>query len=85
MKKALQTFSDERLEQDKSLTPTQIAQFLEDFRNQFHKHSKSSKLISLRINEDILSTFKDECAKNNIKYQKKIKELMLEWLLGNSR
>lgn len=80
MRKALQKFSDERLEQDKQLSPTQIAQFLEDFREQFSDSSNKSKLISIRVNERLLDAFKGECEKQNIKYQKKIKELMLEWL-----
>lgn len=78
----IQYFSDEYLEQCRQLTPTQIATFLEDFR-QLHGQSHSrakSKLISLKVPEDLLRAFKHKATLAGLRYQSQIKTLMLEWL-----
>ncbi len=78
--KSLQLFSDEYLENCKEMTPTQVAQFLEDFRLAKGKFSSKSKQISLKIPENFLEAFKKECELSGIKYQTNIKKLMREWL-----
>lgn len=82
MEKALQIFSDEQLEQYKELTALQIVHYLEDFRlmhSSINNKSKS-KLISMKVPEDLLDLFKKRSKQENIPYQTKIKILMKEWL-----
>lgn len=81
-RKGVQVFSKEYLEQCKKMTPESIVTFLEDFRK-IHAgvYSKSpSKLISIKVPEDLLRSFKEKAALHSIPYQRKIKELMRAWL-----
>ena len=78
--KALQIFSDEALEHSKKLTPTEVAQFLEEFRLMHAQTADHSKLISIRIPESLLKSFKIKCKASNTPYQTMIKELMKNWL-----
>lgn len=79
--KALQIFSDEYLEACKELSTEEIGQFLEDFR-QIHskKLSEKSKLISLKVPPSLLNAFKIQCQLEDVKYQTKIKKLMMDYL-----
>jgi predicted DNA binding CopG/RHH family protein len=81
MKKSLQLFSDESLERSKNLTPTEIAQFLEDFRN-LHSLENASKsiLISLKVPENLLRAFRQKAEIEGVLYQTMIKRLMTGWL-----
>ena len=79
--KTVQIFTDEYLEQCRSMTPEQIVRFLEDFRLiHSHKHKTKSKLISLKIDPSLLGAFKTKCKLHNIPYQTQIKKLMKDWL-----
>lgn len=84
MKRPVQYFSDEYLDACKKMTPTQIARFLEDFRNMVGSQGDSSpqKLISLRVPENLLKSFRNQCELEGIRYQSKIKELMKQWVAG---
>ena len=75
MKRPVQYFKKSDLERASKMTPTQIAQFLEDFRQLSFK-SGGSKLISLRVPEYLLENFKLKASAQGVKYQAKIKELM---------
>jgi len=55
-------------------------QFLEDMRLLNSKVSAKSKLISIKIPENLLRAFQFECEQRNIRYQTQIKKLMWEWL-----
>lgn len=79
MKKAIQYFTNEYLEQCKQMTPLQIAQYLDDYRKLFEKKSNSI-LISIKIPEDLLSAFKKKSDICEVKYQTQIKKLMRKWL-----
>jgi predicted DNA binding CopG/RHH family protein len=61
------------------MTPTQIAQFLDDFRL-VHAGPSKSRLISLKVPENLLSAFKSKSEMSGIRYQTQIKELMQAWL-----
>ena len=76
--KAVQYFSQQSLERSKKLSPDQILLFLENFRTLHSRISTParSKLISLKVPEDLLSAFKFAAEKEGVKYQTKIKELM---------
>ncbi|MBI2070671.1 MAG: hypothetical protein HYT79_08725 [Elusimicrobia bacterium] len=83
MNKAVQYFSDEYLEQCRKLTPEQILEFLEDFRALNAPGAKSkSRLISMKVPENLLSAFKTKSALAGIPYQAQIKRLMRRWALG---
>lgn len=77
--KAIQYFSDDYLEQCKNLSYEEIIEFLENFRILQEEKTKM-KLISIKVPEDLLSTFKLKARLKNIPYQTQIKKLMSEWL-----
>jgi predicted DNA binding CopG/RHH family protein len=78
----IQYFSDDYLEQASACSTTEIAQFLEDMRLLHHAIMPRSqtKLISLKIPEQLLTSFKTRCKLEGSKYQTKIKELMVAYL-----
>ena len=80
--KTIQYFKDEDLENSKNLSPTEIAQFLEDFRNIRLEEIKENKLISMRVDSLLLKAFKEKCESDGIKYQKQIRLLMQEFLVS---
>ena len=79
--KAVQSFSEEYLGYCKRMTPKQIISFLEDFRNlHLGKEKQKSKLISIKIPEIMLKSFKSKSEIAGMRYQTQIKVLMEEWL-----
>ena len=84
--KAVQYFNDEYLQQCKVMTPEQIIGFLDEFR-QLHgtTTSSKSKLISIKIPENLLNVFKAQAAREGTPYQTQIKKLMREWITEPSR
>ena len=84
MKKAVQYFSPEYLEQCREMSPLEIAEFLENYR-ELHalnaENSSKSRLISIKIPENLLSAFRTEAKLHGVPYQTQIKKLMREWLL----
>jgi predicted DNA binding CopG/RHH family protein len=77
----IQYFSDEYLKNSQKLTPMQIVKLLDDFRILHGKTFQKSKLISIKIPENLLSVFRKKAELEGIPYQSKIKELMKEWSL----
>ncbi|MDX6768162.1 MAG: hypothetical protein SF051_01405 [Elusimicrobiota bacterium] len=77
----VQYFSDEALAAGAKLSPEQVLRFLEDFRR-LHGAPKSrrSRLISLRVPEDLLAAFKTKADLEGVSYQAQIKRLMTGWL-----
>ena len=62
-------------------TPEQILEFLEAFRLlQSGKKKQPGKLISIKIDPELLHAFKLKAGQQGIPYQTKIKELMRNWL-----
>ena len=80
--KPIQYFSDEYLARCKTMKSTEVVQFLDDFRRVHGQKSPSgvSKLISLKVPEPLLNTFRQRCEQNGVKYQTKIKQLMQDYL-----
>lgn len=75
--KALQMFSDEYLEYAKQLTPRQIVDFLEDFRQiAAAGQPQKSKLISMKVPQNLLDAFKIQARLAGRPYQSLIKDLM---------
>lgn len=81
--KAVQYFDDDYLEQCRQMTPDQIIRFLDDFR-QLHGApvQSKSKLISMKVPENLLNAFKSKAALARVPYQTQIKNLMREWVTG---
>ncbi len=80
--KAVQYFSDEYLAQCQAMSPDQVLRFLDDFRRLHGARPAPSKLISLKVPEDLLSAFKTRAKLAGVPYQTQIKTLMKEWLQG---
>lgn len=82
--KAIQLFSDQYLHQCRDLTPDQVLRFLDDFRRLHGERPARSKLISMKVPEDLLNTFKTRAKMINMPYQTQIKALMKAWVLDSS-
>ena len=87
MKKTIQYLTPEYLERSSKMSVEEIVQFLEDFRA-LHTEAETnrntkSKLISIKVPENLLNTFKVAAELDGVKYQTLIKRLMKGWL--NSR
>lgn len=80
--KAVQYFSDEYLEQCKSFSTDAILEYLENFRLMQSREDKS-RLISIKVPESLLASFRTKADLNQLKYQTQIKRLMKEWVEGN--
>jgi predicted DNA binding CopG/RHH family protein len=81
--RATQYFNKEYIQECKNLNPEQILQFLEDFAELHYApdlHRSRSKLISIKIPENLLAVFRQKCKGQGVNYQTKIKELMRSWL-----
>jgi predicted DNA binding CopG/RHH family protein len=81
----VQRFSDAYLVQCRAMTPDQIAQFLEDFRELQgarlgHQRAEGSTLISLRVPKPLLRLFRARAAAAGVAYQTQVKRLMAEWV-----
>lgn len=68
------------------LTTEQTLRFLEDYKKVVFEtdHDNGSQAISLRVPKSLLSAFKTHCQANGISYQKKIKELMRNFLMNKN-
>lgn len=79
--KAVQYFSKNYLEECARMEPEQILRFLEEFRL-VHSRTKTqrSRLISIKVPEELLEAFKAKSRLHGVPYQTQIKRLMKEWL-----
>lgn len=81
MQRPTQYFSDEYLEQCRSMTPTQIIQFLDNYRT-LQIDPGDLVQINLRVPKNILEAFKAKAKREGRQYQKKIRELIVEWAVS---
>jgi predicted DNA binding CopG/RHH family protein len=79
--KAVQRFTNEHLEHGKRLTVDQVLHFLDDFRRLHGNRPSVSKLISMKVPEDLLDAFKTRAKVAGTPYQTQIKKLMKAWVL----
>ncbi len=77
--KPVQYFDDEYLKKAKSFSTEAILDYLENFRLMQQAKDKT-RLISIKIPESLLDSFKAKSALSQIKYQTQIKKLMVEWV-----
>lgn len=80
----VQFFSDEYLEQCRQMKPADILRFLDEFRRLHAAPRRKSRLISLKVPEELLEAFKAKARLHDVPYQTQIKRLMTEWLVGRS-
>lgn len=84
--KAVQYFDDDYLERCREMTPDQIIQFLDDFRKLHGGQTRSkSKLISIKVPENLLNAFKAKAALARVPYQTQIKTLMKAWVISSDQ
>lgn len=78
----VQLFSAEYLEQCRSMRPEQVVRFLEDFRILHAPQARPSKsrLISLKVPEPLLDSFRTKARLCGTPYQTQIKRMMTAWL-----
>jgi uncharacterized protein (DUF4415 family) len=84
--KAVQYFSEDYLARCRGMSADQVLRFLDDFRRLHGTKPAPSKLISIKVPEDLLEAFKARARMDGTPYQTQIKILMKDWLLaqGNS-
>lgn len=75
----VQYFSDDYLEQCRTMKPEAIVEFLENFRL-LHGVKTKSRLISLKVPEPLLSAFRSQAKRAGVPYQTQIKRLMEKWI-----
>ncbi len=76
-----QKFSDEYLERCREMSHDEIVRFLDDFRKVHgNRRSRKSRLISIKVPEDLLDAFKAKARLSDVPYQTQIKKLMTEWV-----
>jgi predicted DNA binding CopG/RHH family protein len=79
--KTVQYFTDEYLQQCRAMTPDQIIRFLDEFRQLHGVETRTgSKLISIKVQENLLSAFKARAELAGVPYQTQIKKLMKTWI-----
>jgi uncharacterized protein (DUF4415 family) len=81
----VQFFTEEGLARGREMSPDEILEFLETFRLLQEPSVAPSRLISLKVPEDLLRAFRSRCELAGVRYQTQIKRLMKAWLLGKSR
>lgn len=62
------------------LSPEEVIQFMDDFSKVVTNQDQPTKLISLRVPENVLKVFKAEAQRKGFKYQSLIVRLMREWI-----
>ena len=76
----VQRFSDEYLDRCREMSSEEIVRFLDDFRRIHGKRKARSRLISMKVPEDLLAAFKAKAKLADVRYQTQIKNLMKAWL-----
>lgn len=76
----VQYFSPEYLERCRTMTPEGIVRFLDEFRTlAVRERPAKSRLISLKVPEPLLESFKTKARLSGVPYQTQIKRLMADW------
>ena len=80
--KAIQYFSQQYLDRCRNLSTEQIIKYLDDFRLlQSRSGNSGSKLISIKVQRELLEAFKIRAKLEGVPYQTRIKQLMQDWLM----
>lgn len=78
--RVVQKFSAEYLERCREMSHDEIVRFLDDFRRVHGGTRSKSRLISMKVPEDLLAAFKAKARLCDTPYQTQIKKLMTAWL-----
>lgn len=71
--KALQLYDPKMIELGQQMTTEQIARFLDDFRLMHGTaQDNPSKLVSIKVKENLLSAFRLKCESHGLRYQTQI-------------
>ena len=81
--RAVQKFSDEYLERCREMSADEIVRFLDDFRRIHGNKPGKSRMISMKVPEELLSAFKTKAKLSDVRYQTQIKNLMRDWLTNS--
>lgn len=79
--KTKQFFTDEYLDLCQSMSHQQIVEFLNNFMDLHTRVEDPTKMISIKVKESLLESFKMKAKSQGLKYQTQIKKLMESWLL----
>jgi len=82
MKKTVQYFSKDSLKRCAGMTPDQIIEFLENYRQLVTRAPEKCQLISMKIEPSLLKAFKTKAQSEKVPYQTQIKKLMRDWLIS---
>ncbi len=77
--KPVQFFTDDYLQQCKLFSTEAILKYLDNFRL-MQQATDKTRLISIKIPESLLASFKAKSKLQQIKYQTQIKKLMTDWV-----
>lgn len=77
----VQYFSDEYLARCAAMSPEQICEFLDGFRQLAQGRPARRRLISLRVEEPLLAAFKHKARTSGVRYQTQIQRLMKAWIM----
>lgn len=81
--KTVQYFTDEYLKNCRKISLEERFRYLEEFKQIAYSEKKNkTKLISIKIETDLLNLFKIKTSLEKQRYQTKIKELMREYCLS---
>jgi predicted DNA binding CopG/RHH family protein len=83
MKRPIQMFSKDYLDQIKKITPSQAAEFVENYQRMIHSVEDKRKSISIRIPVNLLDNFKLKAKSKGTAYQTQIVNLMREWIASS--
>ena len=81
--KTIQIFSDEYLQRCQEICIEERLEFIENFRLLHSEQKSPSKLISMKVPENLLEAFKHKSKLTGVAYQTQIKKLMKQWLKGD--
>ena len=84
-RRPVQYFSEEYLARCRDMRTEEVLDFLEGFRLLHGGPRPASRLISLKVPEDLLAAFRRRCRLEGMRYQTQIKRLMADWLLGSGK
>jgi predicted DNA binding CopG/RHH family protein len=77
--KPVQFFEDDYLEQCKTFSTEAILNYLDNFR-MMQQSTDKTRLISIKISESLLASFRAKSELHQVKYQTQIKKLMTDWV-----
>ncbi|MFT7525553.1 MAG: putative DNA binding CopG/RHH family protein [Arenicella sp.] len=79
--KTTQHFSEDYLQRCGQMSTDEIVSFLDDYRKIHGGQPSVSKLISIKVPQNLLDAFKAKARLTGTPYQTQIKMLMRDWII----